>query len=148
MTNKFTALLLSIFLGGFGVDRFYLGYIGMGILKLLTGGVFGILYIIDIIMIATGSLQPADGSPYEDASPNTYGSTGYDNTGYNTYNTGYSDNGSANRSSTTWGSTGTNAGGRNQDVYDELERIGQLHDQGVLNDAEFNKLKADLLAKL
>ena len=42
MKNKIVALLLSIFLGGWGIDRFYLGYIGMGILKLLTGGVFGI----------------------------------------------------------------------------------------------------------
>ena len=66
MKNKIVALLLSIFLGGWGIDRFYLGYIGMGILKLLTGGVFGILWIIDIVRIATGSLRPANGTPYED----------------------------------------------------------------------------------
>lgn len=62
MKDKTTALILSILLGGIGVDRFYLGYTGMGILKLLTGGCFGILWLIDIINIATGKLQPADGS--------------------------------------------------------------------------------------
>lgn len=66
MKNKTTALILSILVGGLGVDRFYLGYIGLGVLKLLTAGVFGILYIIDIIRIATGSLGPADGSAYEE----------------------------------------------------------------------------------
>lgn len=66
MKNKTTALLFSILLGGLGVDRFYLGYTGMGLLKLLTGGCLGILYIIDIVLIATGKLVPADGSEYED----------------------------------------------------------------------------------
>ncbi len=64
MKDKTTALILSVLTGGLGIDRFYLGYIGMGILKLLTGGCFGVLYIIDIINIATGKLGPADGSPY------------------------------------------------------------------------------------
>ena len=66
MKNKTTALILSILVGGLGVDRFYLGYTGLGVLKLLTAGCFGILYIIDIIRIATGSLGPADGSSYEE----------------------------------------------------------------------------------
>ena len=42
-----TILLVSIFLGSLGIDRFMLGDIGMGILKLLTCGVCGILTIID-----------------------------------------------------------------------------------------------------
>lgn len=67
MKSKIVALLLSIFLGGLGIDRFYLGYIGMGILKLLTGGLFGILWLIDIIRIACGSLKPANGSDYSDS---------------------------------------------------------------------------------
>lgn len=66
MKSKTTALILSILVGGLGVDRFYLGYTGLGVLKLLTGGCFGILYIIDIINIAIGKLTPADGSPYHD----------------------------------------------------------------------------------
>lgn len=42
-----TLLLVSLFLGGLGVDRFMLGDTGMGVLKLLTGGCCGILTIID-----------------------------------------------------------------------------------------------------
>ena len=42
-----TLLLVSIFLGSLGIDRFMLGDTGMGILKLLTLGLCGILTIID-----------------------------------------------------------------------------------------------------
>ena len=42
-----TILLVSIFLGSLGIDRFMLGDTGMGILKLLTGGCCGILTIVD-----------------------------------------------------------------------------------------------------
>lgn len=64
MKDKKTALLLSIFLGQFGADRFYLGYTKMGVIKLLTGGCLGILWIVDIIRIASGRLQPADENGY------------------------------------------------------------------------------------
>ena len=47
MKDPTTILLVSIFLGGLGIDRFMLGDTGMGILKLLTCGVCGILTIID-----------------------------------------------------------------------------------------------------
>ncbi|CAB4572978.1 unannotated protein [freshwater metagenome] len=58
-----TAVLLSFFLGGLGVDRFYLGYTGLGVAKLLTLGGCGIWAIIDFILIVTRNLKAADGSP-------------------------------------------------------------------------------------
>lgn len=42
-----TLLLISIFLGSLGIDRFMIGETGMGVLKLLTAGCCGILTIID-----------------------------------------------------------------------------------------------------
>jgi len=42
-----TILLVSIFIGSLGIDRFMLGDTGMGILKLCTGGLCGVLTIID-----------------------------------------------------------------------------------------------------
>ena len=62
--SKTAALLLAIFLGHLGIDRFYLGYAGMGVLKFLTCGGFGILWLVDIVRIITGTLQPADGSGF------------------------------------------------------------------------------------
>jgi len=59
--NGVIALVLAIFLGGLGIHRFYVGKIGTGIIMLLTGGVFGILWIIDIIMIAIGKFTDAEG---------------------------------------------------------------------------------------
>jgi len=50
-----TTLLFSIFLGGLGIHRFYVGKIGTGILWLLTGGCLGIGALVDIILIATES---------------------------------------------------------------------------------------------
>ena len=58
-----TLLILSVLLGGLGVDRFYAGNIGLGVLKLLTLGGCGIWAIIDIIMVATGKFTDADGLP-------------------------------------------------------------------------------------
>ncbi|GJJ78676.1 hypothetical protein EMPS_11035 [Entomortierella parvispora] len=55
------AILLSIFFGYVGVDRFYLGYVISALLKLATAGGFGIWYIIDIILIVIGGLPDHNG---------------------------------------------------------------------------------------
>ena len=57
------ALLFSIFLGYFGIDRFYMGQVGLGIGQLLTFGGCGIWYLIDVILIATRSSNDSMGRP-------------------------------------------------------------------------------------
>ncbi|XP_019865118.1 TM2 domain-containing protein CG10795 [Aethina tumida] len=59
-----TALLLSIFFGMFGIDRFYLGYPAIGLAKFFTLGFMFLGQLVDIILIATQVVGPADGSHY------------------------------------------------------------------------------------
>ncbi|WBF60764.1 TM2 domain-containing protein [Propionibacterium freudenreichii] len=56
-------MLLCIFLGGLGVHRFYAVKVGTGIVWLLTAGCLGIGWIVDIIMIATGSFRDINNRP-------------------------------------------------------------------------------------
>lgn len=59
-----TSLLLSVFLGMFGADRFYLGYPAIGLLKFCTLGFMFLGQLVDVILIATQVVGPADGSAY------------------------------------------------------------------------------------
>jgi TM2 domain-containing membrane protein YozV len=57
------ALLLSIGLGVLGVDRFYLGYHGLGLLKLITAGGCFFWWLIDMILIILNKVPDANGQP-------------------------------------------------------------------------------------
>ena len=61
-SNWLTVFLLSLFLGEFGVDRFYVGKIGTGVLKLLTAGGCGIWWLIDWIMILSEKFTDSNGN--------------------------------------------------------------------------------------
>jgi TM2 domain-containing membrane protein YozV len=65
--SKMVAGLLQIFLGGFGVGRFYLGYTGIGVLQIFFGWLTcGIWPLVDGIMMLTGRVPDAQGRPLRD----------------------------------------------------------------------------------
>lgn len=66
MKSKKVTLLLSFFLGNFGIHRFYVGKIRTGILWLFTFGLFGIGNLIDFIRICVGEFKDKHGNPLRD----------------------------------------------------------------------------------
>ncbi len=61
--DQASTFIFAVFLGIFGADRFYLGQIGLGILKLLTCGGLGIWHMVDLILIGTGAMRDNNGLP-------------------------------------------------------------------------------------
>ena len=58
-----TASVLSLLLGWLGIDRFYMGRIGLGILKLITLGGLGVWWIVDMILVGAGKARDGSGTP-------------------------------------------------------------------------------------
>lgn len=68
--HRVVAGLLGIILGAFGVHRFYLGFIGIGLLQIfltfITYGLAGIWGFIEGILCLTGQMRDVDGLPLRD----------------------------------------------------------------------------------
>lgn len=58
-----TASVLSLLLGWLGIDRFYMGRIGLGILKLVTFGGIGVWWVVDMILVGSGKARDGSGAP-------------------------------------------------------------------------------------
>lgn len=59
--NRTATLLLCFFLGVLGLHRFYVGKFWTGLIQLLTGGGFGIWWIIDLVLIIIGRFDDDEG---------------------------------------------------------------------------------------
>lgn len=64
--SRMVVLLLCVFLGIFGVHRFYVGKIGTGLVYFFTFAVFGFGWIFDMILIVTGFFRDSRGLPIID----------------------------------------------------------------------------------
>lgn len=61
--SRWVAFVLCFFLGLIGIHRFYVGKVGTGVLYIFTFGLFGIGWLVDLIMIACGSFTDSYGAP-------------------------------------------------------------------------------------
>ena len=116
--------ILVIFLGFWGVHRFYVRKIGTGILMLLSFGGFGIWWFIDLVLIAVASFRDKEGRqiPYNNT-PLINPSSVNANNNSNKANKNF-----------------------NVNVASELRELSSLRDEGIITEQEFKKKKKELLS--
>ena len=61
--SRWAAFFLCLFLGYLGVHRFYVGKTGTGVLWLFTVGMFGIGWLVDLLMLLFGGFRDKAGYP-------------------------------------------------------------------------------------
>ena len=61
--KKWTAFWLCLFLGEFGIHRFYTGKVFTGIIWMLTLGLCGVGWLLDLIVILCGGFKDKHGFP-------------------------------------------------------------------------------------
>lgn len=60
--NRSIALVLCLFLGCFGLHRFYVGKVGTGIVWVVTLGIFGFGSLVDLVTILAGNFKDFEGN--------------------------------------------------------------------------------------
>ena len=123
--NKDTALKLCIFGGIFGLHQFYVGNIKKGILSLFTGGLMMFGWWADIVKILLGSFKDNTGMPLRAKKKDYDKEINSIPTSINIVK---------------------QSSENNVDVAEQLKKLADLKDSGVLTEEEFNNQKAKLLS--
>ena len=61
--SRMIAFLLCFFLGFFGAHRFYVGRYLMGVVYLFTLGLFGVGWLVDLVLVLLGKMRDRDRLP-------------------------------------------------------------------------------------
>ena len=120
-----TTLLICVFLGGLGAHRFFVDKSDTGILMLVTLGGLGIWWIIDIILIVTGSFEDSEGRVIA-----------------------YQAAGTANTITSTHVPEKVAEAPPAKDIPAQIEKLADLKDKGIITDEEFQQKKQELLDRI